>query len=79
MSELELTKWVILAAFSGVMWFMKKTINDLERRADEHDMEIKKIQREYLHRDDFKEFKSELKVMFEEIKSDIRALREHRV
>jgi hypothetical protein len=79
MNEIELTKWIVLAALSGVIWFMKKTITDLNHRADEHDIEIKKIQREYLHRDDFKEFKSELKVMFEEIKSDIRALREHRV
>jgi hypothetical protein len=48
----------------------------------EHDVEdvklnIQKIKQDYLHKEDFKEFKTELRGMFEEIKQDIRALPKH--
>jgi hypothetical protein len=64
----------------GVLgWFMKRTIDAQEKRIEKLEKENVDIRKEYLHKDDFKEFKTELRGMFEEIKSDIRVLRDKHV
>lgn len=62
-------------------YFMKRTINDLDEKVKElrHEhylltQDLQETKRTYLHKDDFKEFKQELRGMFEEIRNDIRSL-----
>jgi hypothetical protein len=75
MSETELAKWIIVSALSLVVWFMKRTIDAQDTRIVELEHIQQKIKEEYLHKNDFKEFKLELRSMFEEIKTDIRELK----
>lgn len=79
MTEIELAKWVIMAALSGIIYFMKKTQDTNERRIDELEQTQQKIKDDYLHKSEFKDFKLELRGMFEEIKTDIRSLRQPHV
>lgn len=39
-------------------------------------VEIQNVKNEYLHKNDFKEFKVELRAMFEELKRDIKDSRD---
>lgn len=79
MSEIELAKWIIMTALAGVIYFMKKTQDTNEKRIDDLEQSQQKIKEEYLHKNDFKDFKLELRGMFEEIKNDIRNLRQPHV
>lgn len=58
---------------------MKRTIDENEKRISALEKTASDIKQEYLHKDDFKEFKGELRGMFEEIRSDIRSLRDKHV
>lgn len=74
MTEFVTTQWLALGAVSIVIWFMKRTIDKAEARIEAAENEIHTIKSDYLHKSDFKDFKTELRGMFEEIKNDIRAL-----
>lgn len=74
MSEIEVAKWVVMTAMGLAVWFMKRTLDRIEKTNDQHATDIQKIKEEYLHKNDFKEFKLELRSMFEEIRKDIREL-----
>ena len=73
--EAELLKWVVFGIMGVSIWFMKRTIDGYDTRLKEQQKEIAEIRRDYLHRDDFKEFKMELWNMFNEIKQDIKDIK----
>lgn len=75
MTEAELAKWVIVTVLSLVVWFMKRTIDTQDARLKELEAQQQQFRSDYLHKNDFKEFKIELRTMFEEIKTDIRELK----
>lgn len=79
MTEVEIIKWIVMSVFGIVAWFFKRTLDDLETRIKHQDEELQNVKRNYLHRDDFKEFKAELRSMFEEIKSDLREFKQRHV
>ncbi len=69
----------LLAAVStlaGVaMWFMKRTIDSQEQRISSLEKIQVEIKTDYLHKNEFKDFKLELREMFNEIKQDIKDLK----
>lgn len=73
--EAELVRWGVTGLMGIVVWFLKKTLDDTQRSLEKHTQELAEIRRDYLHRDDFKEFKTELRSMFDEIKADIRDIK----
>lgn len=75
MSEIELAKWIITGALGLVVWFMKRTIDLQDKRLEILEKRQESFKDDYLHKNDFKEFKLELRSMFEEIKTDIRELK----
>lgn len=75
--ETEVIKWILLAVFGGVSWFMKRTIDQNDREVQNLKQTVQQIKEQYLHKDDFKEFKTELRGMFEELRLDIRNLQKH--
>ena len=77
MSELEFVKWAILGLMSLGVWFMKRTLDNMEKQVEENKKAIQQVREEYLHKSEFKDFKSELRNMFEEIRTDIRSLNKH--
>ena len=77
MAEAEIIKWIVVGLMSIGVWFMKRTIDRVERDVEDVKFNIQQIKQDYLHKEDFKEFKVELRSMFEEIKSDIRSLPKH--
>lgn len=74
MTELEIIKWVVFGLMGLAVWYTKRTIDDYEKRISSLEEEQDRIKSNYLHKDDFREFKQELRGMFEELKADIRSL-----
>jgi len=77
MAEAEIIKWIVFGLMSLGVWFMKRTIDKVEGDVADVKRSIQQIKQDYLHKEDFKEFKIELRSMFEEIKTDIRSLPKH--
>lgn len=77
MTEAELLKWLIMACLTGFVWFVKRTVNNAEDNIKQLQTELQTVKEKYLHKDDFRDFKLELRNMFEEIKNDIKQLRRH--
>jgi hypothetical protein len=65
--DVEVIKWLVMGAFGFVVWWLKNSITKLQA-------DVENIKAEYLHKDDFKEFKQDLFRSLEEIKRDIRRL-----
>lgn len=82
--ELEVIKWIAFTLMGVAIYFLKRTMDQNDRTFIDLRMshvaltlEVQSIKNEYLHKNDFKEFKAELRGMFDEIKADIKGLREH--
>lgn len=80
--EVEAFKWIIVGGLSLIVWFLRKTLTDTEKKIDEVTKELLLIKAEqsgikenYLHKADFREFKAELRQMIEGLREDLKALR----
>lgn len=73
--EAQIANWIVTGVFGLALWFLKHTIDGYDKKHSDLEEKISIIQRDYLHRDDFKEFKMELRSMFDEIKADIREIK----
>lgn len=76
MSEIQYAHGIITLLLGIAGWFMKTKLKEQDDRLRELEKNQKEFPSTYLHKDDFREFKTELRGMFEEIKHDIRTLRE---
>lgn len=57
------------------VWFVKRTVDQHDERIKVLQEQVGIIKNEYLHKNDFKEFKVELREMFHEIRQDIKDLK----
>jgi restriction endonuclease S subunit len=73
--DYEIVKWAITGIIGIIVWFLKRTIDKQDSRIDSLDKEQRTFREDYLHKNDFKDFKIEIRGMFEEIKTDIRELK----
>jgi hypothetical protein len=76
MSELDILKWIVLGALGLISWFLQHNLADSKDRITHLENDMQSMRRDYLHKDDFKDFKMELRAMFEELRKDIRAVNE---
>lgn len=77
MQELEIIKWGFLLVLGGFTFMLQRELKAKDESINKLQVEVQNIKQNYLHRDDFKEFKTELRSIFEEIKMDIRSLKPH--
>jgi hypothetical protein len=75
MPSLEILLFIGNTVLAGFAWFLKRELDMFENRINKIENEQVNTRNEYLHKDDFKEFKQELKSMFEDLKQDINSLR----
>lgn len=80
--EIKILEWVIMTIIGGGGYLLKRTVDHqdsrvtlLEKQHLEKLQVISEIKQNWVHKEDMKEFKAELRSMFEEIKSDIRELK----
>ena len=71
----ELILIIINVVIGGIAWFFKRELMVYDKRIERMENEINTVKASYLPKDDFREFKSELKSMFEDIKQDIHSIR----
>jgi hypothetical protein len=75
--DAETVRWIITALFGVVMWFWKRGIDDGAKELAVMRTEIQLLKDTRLHKDDFREFKVELRAQFEELKTAIRDSKSH--
>ena len=82
MIESTLLLYVLPLVAGLALYLLKRQIDQLDKTLGEHKQmfnsiqsDIQVIRNEYLHKNDFKDFKTELRLMFDELKNDIRGLR----
>lgn len=82
MIESTLLLYVLPLVAGLALYLLKRQIDQLDKTLVEHKQmfnsiqsDIQVIRNEYLHKNDFKDFKIELRGMFDELKNDIRGLR----
>jgi hypothetical protein len=75
--DAEFLRWALMGLMSLVMYFGKHTIDDLKAAQTALELELQIVKDTRLHKDDFKEFKQELRGQFDEIKQAIRDLKPH--
>lgn len=75
MAEIEYLKWAVAFLLGGWGWYVKRLIDNLESANDALRGEIAEIKENYIRKEDFKEFKVEIKDMFNEIKQDLKELK----
>jgi hypothetical protein len=68
-------QWVVSGVLAIMSYFLKRTIDGYDEKIKQSEVQIADIRRDYLHKGDFKEFKHDLRGMFEEIKSDIKEIK----
>jgi hypothetical protein len=80
--ELEIFKWIAYTLLGVAVYLLKRTIDDLDKNLLDHKVtisnihnDVQNVRTEYLHKNDFKDFKVELRNMFEDLRQDIKALR----
>ena len=74
MPNLEILLFIGNLILAGFAWFVKREMSMIDQRINKIENEQITVRANYLHKDDFKEFKQELKEMFEELKKDLRTL-----
>jgi hypothetical protein len=79
--DLDTFKWLIMFGLGIGGYLMKRSItendnkiHDLQESQKRTAAELQEIRHTHVHKDDFKDFKVELRGMFEEIRSDLRSL-----
>jgi hypothetical protein len=82
MIETTIILWFFPFVAGLAVYLLKRNIDEIDRTLINQEAtllllrnEIQTIRNDYLHKNDFKEFKIELRVMFDELKSDIKGLR----
>ena len=75
MDNNEIIRWIVTGALGLNAYFARNTIAYFSNEIKELKRKLEVVQQDYLHKTDFREFKSELRGMFEEIKQDIRDLK----
>jgi len=75
MTESQILQWFVFGLMGVAVWFMKNNITESKERLNKLEQDLSSVKQNYLHRDDFKEFKVELRGMFEEIRKDIRSIK----
>lgn len=81
--ELELLRWLVVSLLGVSTYFLKRTVDQMDQTIKDHriahtalQVDVQNIKNEYLHKNDFKDFKMELRSMFDDLKKDIKELRE---
>ena len=77
MDQWEVVQGIIAFLLGGWGWYMKRTLDQLDERHHIVTKEIATIKEDYIRKEDFKEFKVEIRDMFKEIKQDIKDLKTH--
>lgn len=75
MDELEWVKWAFLSVLGGFVFMIKRELSNKDIEIQKIKDDIQNLKDNKVHKDDLREFKVELRVMFDELKQDIRAIR----
>lgn len=75
--DAEIVRWALTGLMGIVLYFFKRQNDNTDHEIALLKLAIKAVEDTRLHKDDFREFKTELRGQFEEIKQAIRDLKPH--
>lgn len=75
--DAETVRWLLTGILGVLLWFGKRTVDSNERRIEDLEKDTVSIRQNYIHKEDFKDFKIELRAMFDDIKQNIKDLKSH--
>lgn len=71
----ELLKWVALAALGGFTYMLRRELDAQDKVNEALKKDIQDLKDTRVHKDDFREFRVELRSWFDDLKQDIRTIR----
>ena len=71
----EALKWVALAALGGFTYMLRRELDNYDKANEAIKKDIQDLKDTRVHKDDFRELKVELRSWFDDLKSDIRNIR----
>ena len=72
---IELLKWVALVALGGFTYMLRRELDQQDDVNKAIKKDIQDLKDTRVHKDDFRELKVELRTWFEDLKKDIREMR----
>lgn len=75
--DAEYIRWGLTALFGVILYFAKRMVDTNERSIETLKNELQNVKQDYLHKNDFREFKAELRTMFEDLKASIKDMGKH--
>lgn len=77
--EIEILKWALIGLLSVSTYLLKRAVDQMDDALKEHkishtalQLDVQNIKSEYLHKNDFREFKVELWAKLDELKTDMK-------
>lgn len=71
----EALKWVALVALSGFTYMLRRELDAQDKVNESLKKDIQELKDTRVHKDDFRELKVELRSWFDDLKQDIRTIR----
>lgn len=71
----EALKWVALVGLSGFTYMLRRELDAQDKTNEILKKDIQDLKDTRVHKDDFRELKGELRIWFEDLKADIRTIR----
>lgn len=77
MIDAETVRWALTGILGVIMFLWKRTIDDNKLSVAALQLDVQTLKDTRLHKDDFKDFKMELRTQFQDLKDAIKALSTH--
>lgn len=77
MMDAETVRWGLTGLAGLIMFLWQRTIKSNESEIGSLKIEVQNLKDTRLHKDDFKDFKLELRVQFQDLKDAIKAITPH--
>lgn len=71
----EAIKWLALLALSGFTYMLRRELDNQDKINESLKQDIQNLKDSRVHKDDFRDFKIELRSWFDDLKADIRTIR----
>lgn len=77
MLDAETVRWVLTGIGGVVMYLWQRSLNTSQKEISDLQVDVQLLKDTRLHKDDFKDFKIELRTQFQDLKEAIKALTPH--
>ena len=70
--DAEIVRWGLMGIMGLLVYFMRRAVDQNDASVERLKLELQAVKLDYLHRNDFREFKQEIRGLFDDLKKDIK-------